>query len=163
MAFRFIQGALECVISPGYNIIIARWYMSREHSSRSLVFQSANAGWGIVADLTFYGLAKRKEQFPDSWAAWRGIEAFLGAQTLVVAVLSWFFLGTPNEVRWLDHRQKVMANARIMKNHNGTDKTGRDAWNWTQVKEAFLDPILYFQFVNTFIATVVSWTLLGKH
>ena len=120
------------------------------------MFQSANAGWGIIVNSVFYGIAKYAEHHPGSFAAWRGISLFLGAQTLIAAVVSWFVLGTPNEVRWLTHREKVMANARIMKNHTGTDLTGKKKFDWAQVKEAFMDPVLYFQFANTFLACVVS-------
>jgi hypothetical protein len=121
--------------------IIARWYTKREHSSRSLVFQSANAGWGIIVNLVFYGIAKHSAAHPGGFAAWRGIEVFLGAQTLVAAVIAWFLLGTPSEVRWLDHKQKVTATARVMVNHAGTDLTGTGGWSWSQTREAFLDPV----------------------
>jgi hypothetical protein len=50
-----------------------------------------------------------------------------------------------------------MANARVMSNHAGTDLTGRKTWKWEQVKEAFSDPVLYFQFVNAFLSCVVSF------
>jgi hypothetical protein len=136
--------------------IIARWYTKREHSSRSLVFQSANAGWGIIVNLVFYGIAKHSAAHPGGFAAWRGIEVFLGAQTLVAAVIAWFLLGTPSEVRWLDHKQKVTATARVMVNHAGTDLTGTGGWSWSQTREAFLDPVLYFQFAITFLCCVVN-------
>ena len=159
MGFRFVQGCLESVISPGFLFIISRWYTAREHSSRCLFFQSANSGWNIITDLVLYGLAKRKEADPSSWSVWRGFEAFLGAQTIIAAVLAWFLLGTPSEVRWLTHRQKVMAGARVMTNHAGTDRTGKEAWKSEQVKDAFMDPALYFQFVTVFLGCVVSTAL----
>jgi hypothetical protein len=122
--------------------IIARWYTKREHSSRSLV--------------VFYGIAKHSAAHPGGFAAWRGIEVFLGAQTLVASVIAWFLLGTPSEVRWLDHKQKVTATARVMVNHAGTDLTGTGGWSWSQTREAFLDPVLYFQFAITFLCCVVN-------
>ena len=136
--------------------IVAQWYTTREHSSRSLVFQSSNAGWGIIVNLVYYGIAKNANSESGGFAAWRGIEVFLGAQTLIAAVFAWFYLGVPHEVRWLTKREKVMANARTMTNHTGTDLTGTKKWDWSQVREAFLDPVLYLQFVVTFLATVVS-------
>ena len=66
---------------------------------------------------------------------------FLGSQTLVAAVLAYFFLGTPGEVRWLDQRQKVVAYARVMKNHAGTDRTGTKGWDWKQAGNTFKDPV----------------------
>ncbi|WVQ86238.1 hypothetical protein IAT38_008406 [Cryptococcus sp. DSM 104549] len=156
MALRFLQGAFECTISPGFNLIIANWYTTQEHSARSLVFQSANAGWGVVVDLVMYGIAQAAEKNPDGFAAWRGIAVFLGGQTLLAAAVAWFMLGTPNEVRWLTAAEKRMACARVMKNNAGTDLTGRKTWRWDHVKEAFLDPVLYFQFVNAFMSCVCN-------
>ncbi|WVF65393.1 hypothetical protein IAT40_000120 [Kwoniella sp. CBS 6097] len=156
MVLRFLQGAFECTISPGFNLIIASWYLTKEHNARSLVFQSANAGWGIVVDLAMYGIGKAAEKNPDGMEAWRGIALFLGGQTLLAAAVAWFMLGTPNEVRWLKPEEKKMACARVMSNNAGTDLTGRKTWRWDQVKEAFCDPVLYFQFVNAFLSCVAN-------
>ncbi|WVQ81400.1 hypothetical protein IAT38_003524 [Cryptococcus sp. DSM 104549] len=156
MALRFLQGAFECTISPGFNLIIANWYTTQEHSARSLVFQSANAGWGVVVDLTMYGIAQAANKKEGGFEAWRGIAVFLGGQTLLAAAVAWFMLGTPNEVRWLSKREKVMANARVMRNNAGTDLTGRKTWKWDQVREAFMDPVLYFQFINAFMSSVCN-------
>ncbi|OCF56321.1 hypothetical protein L486_06263 [Kwoniella mangroviensis CBS 10435] len=159
MVLRFLQGAFECTISPGFNLIIASWYLTKEHNARALVFQSANAGWGIVVDLTMYGIAKAAEKHEGGFAAWRGIAVFLGGQTLLAASIAWFMLGTPNEVRWLSKREKLIACARVMSNNAGTDLTGRKTWKWDQVIEAFKDPVMYFQFVNAFMSCVCNGSL----
>lgn len=104
-----------------------------------------------------YGIAQNANKHPGGFAAWRGISAFLGGQTLLAAAIAWFMLGTPNEVRWLSAREKSVANARILSNNAGTDLTGKKEWKWSQVREAFLDPVLYFQFVNAFLNCVVSF------
>jgi len=106
--------------------------------------------------LTLYGIAVAAEKHPSSFNAWRGIAIFLGGQTFIASAVAWFMLGTPNEVRWLSKREKIMANVRIMINHTGTDLTGKKTWRWDQVREAFLDPVLYFQFVVAFLSSVVS-------
>lgn len=43
--------------------------------------------------------------------------------------------------------------ARIVKNKAGRDVTGVK-WNWAQVNEAFMDPVLYFSMVNAFLSSV---------
>ncbi|EAL20023.1 hypothetical protein CNBF3490 [Cryptococcus deneoformans B-3501A] len=159
LVLRLLQGAFECTISPGFNLIIANWYTSQEHNSRSLIFQSANAGWGIVVSLTMYGIAQAANKNPGGFAAWRGIAVFLGGQTLLAAGVAFFLLGTPNEVRWLKAEEKKIAYARVMKNNAGTDTTGRKTWKWGQVREAFLDPALYFQFINAFLVSVCNGAL----
>jgi len=159
MVLRFLQGAFECTISPGFNLIIANWYVTREHPSRALFFQSANAGWGVIVDLTMYGIAIKANANPGGFEAWRGIAVFLGGQTLLAASVCWFMLGTPNEVRWLSKEEKIMANARIMSNHAGTDQTGKKTFKWDHVKDAFTDPVTYFQFCNAFLSSVVNGAL----
>ena len=134
-------------------------------------------GWGIVVDLTMYGLAKAADKTPGGFAAWQGIAVFLGGaffpqlpltalmsigQTLIASAVAWFMLGTPNEVRWLSKREKVMANSRIMINHAGTDMTGKKTWKWDHVKEAFMDPVLWFQFINAFLSSVVCFMNTGR-
>ena len=112
-----------------------------------------------MVQLTFYGIAKHVDKHPGGWSSWRYMEIFLGAQTLVAAVLAWFILGTPHEVRWLSEREKLMATTRVMSNHAGTDVTGKKRYDWGQVREAFMDPVLYLQFLNTFLATVPNGAL----
>ena len=51
MAIRALQGFFECTISPGFVLVVGSWYRTDEHSSRSLFWQSANAGFGILASL----------------------------------------------------------------------------------------------------------------
>lgn len=49
MALRGLQGFFECTISPGFVLIVGTWYRTEEHSARALFWQSANAGFGIIA------------------------------------------------------------------------------------------------------------------
>jgi hypothetical protein len=49
-------------------------------------------------------------------AAWRVINLFLGGMTVFVGILNFIFLGTPEEVWWLNAREKKMAKARIVSN-----------------------------------------------
>ncbi|KAJ0279587.1 hypothetical protein CBS470a_009199 [Colletotrichum nupharicola] len=41
---------------PGFMLLVGTWYKTREHASRSLVFQSANAGFGVIASLIMYAI-----------------------------------------------------------------------------------------------------------
>jgi hypothetical protein len=102
--------------------------------------------WGSekLGKLTMYPL----HPFPS-------IGYFLGGMTLLAAFLCLFLLGTPSEVFWLSKRDKLIANARILENHAGTDRTGRRRWDWGQVREAFKDPQMYFSIANTFLSVSV--------
>ncbi|EKD18366.1 uncharacterized protein L3040_006759 [Drepanopeziza brunnea f. sp. 'multigermtubi'] len=153
MVLRAMQGFFECTISPGFILVIGTWYKRDEHSSRSLFFQSANAGFGIIADLVMYGIGTHAERYPGSIAAWRCISLFLGASTIVAALTCFVILGSPKEVRWLSKEEKRMAAARILSNKAGRDVTGKE-WNWAQVTEAFMDPVLWFSTFNAFLSSV---------
>jgi ACS family allantoate permease-like MFS transporter len=56
LVLRALQGAFECSISPGFLLLVGTWYTRREHTSRSLVFRSSNAGFGVIAKLIMYGI-----------------------------------------------------------------------------------------------------------
>ena len=73
ITLRALQGLFECCISPGFILIIGSWYKTREHASRALVFQSANAGFWIVASLITYGLGVVAQRNGKEEIAWRSI------------------------------------------------------------------------------------------
>ena len=55
-----------------------------------------------------YGIA-RHASASGTIAAWRCISLFLGALTIVGAVIAFFILGSPHEVHWLNNQEKRMA------------------------------------------------------
>ena len=108
MAIRALQGFFECTISPGFVLIVGTWYRTEEHAARALFWQSANAGFGIISSLVNYGIGVHAQKY-GGLEPWRAISLFLGACTLILAVLSFALLGSPKEVRWLSKEEKRMA------------------------------------------------------
>lgn len=152
MAIRALQGFFECTISPGFVLVVGSWYRRDEHSSRSLFWQSANAGFNIIASLVMYGIGSYAET-NGGLAPWRAISMFLGSCTVVLALICFVLLGSPAEVIWMNKDEKRMAAARIVRNKAGRDVTGKK-WVWPQVAEAFKDPQLYFSCANAFLSSV---------
>ncbi|KAJ0328936.1 hypothetical protein COL5a_004730 [Colletotrichum fioriniae] len=72
IVLRALQGAFECCISPGFMLLVGTWYKTREHASRSLVFQSANAGFGVIASLIMYAIGA-STQHKEGAQPWRYI------------------------------------------------------------------------------------------
>ncbi|KAL1304395.1 hypothetical protein AAFC00_003395 [Neodothiora populina] len=153
MALRALQGMFECCISPGFILVVGSWYKTREHASRSLVFQSANAGFSIPASLILYGIGKSASK-NSSVEPWRYMSYFLGSLTILIGILCLFLLGTPSEVRWLSHEEKTMANARIVGNNTGHDRTGVRHWQWKQALECLSDPCFWYAGINAFLSSV---------
>jgi sugar phosphate permease len=80
LVLRALQGAFECSISPGFLLLVGTWYTRREHTSRSLVFGSANAGFGAIAKLVMYGIGAATLHKPDA-QPWRYI-SYVGSISL---------------------------------------------------------------------------------
>ncbi|KAI0402214.1 MFS general substrate transporter [Xylaria palmicola] len=154
ITLRALQGLFECCISPGFILIIGSWYTTREHASRSLVFQSANAGFGIVSNLVLYGIGSSQSSHGPEFQAWRYMSYYLGGLTILTGTTCLFLLGTPSEVRWLSPEEKKMARARIVSNNTGHDRTGRKTWKWKQARECLLDPCFWFAGVNAFLSSI---------
>lgn len=140
IALRALQGMFECCISPGFILVIGSWYTTREHASRSLVFQSANAGFGVISSLILYGIGSIQNQRGPDFEAWRYMSYFLGSLTILTGGICLFLLGTPSEVRWLSPEERQMANTRILANATGHDRTGVKKWKWEQARECLTDP-----------------------
>ncbi|KAL6354482.1 hypothetical protein LRP88_11819 [Fusarium phalaenopsidis] len=151
MILRTFQGALECTISPTFMLITGAWYTSQEHTLRSLIWGTSNAGMNILAGLSMYGIGLHAEKHPGGLAAWKGISFLLGALTITCGILVWFVLGTPREVRWLSEDEKRAAIARVVANQTGSDREKRSDFKWEQVWATFKDPQTYFFFFVTII------------
>ncbi|KAL4877384.1 major facilitator superfamily domain-containing protein [Aspergillus karnatakaensis] len=151
MVLRTLQGALECTISPTFMLITGSWYTSQEHTLRSLIWGTSNAGMNIITGLSMYGIGLHAQKNPDGLAAWKAISFFLGALTITCGIFTWFILGTPREVRWLSEEEKRAAIARVMANQTGSDREKRSEFKWDQVWSTFADPQTYFFFFVTII------------
>lgn len=117
------------------------------------MFQSANAGFGVIAHLILYGIGSIQHAHPER-QVWRYMSYFLGALTIAVGCLCLLLLGTPSEVRWLSPEEKRIANARISANNTGNDQTGIKKWKWAQARECLVDPCFWFAGLNAFLSSV---------
>lgn len=155
MALRTLQGGLECTISPTFMLITGAFYTSKEHTLRSLIWGTSNAGMNIITGLCMYAIGLHAQQHPGGLAPvsriypalqrectltrlqWRGVSLFLGGLTIVLGILSFFILGTPREVLWLSKDEKRAALLRTMKNKTGSDREKRSDFKREQVWTAF--------------------------
>lgn len=71
MILRTLQGALECTISPTFMLITGAWYTSQEHTLRSLIWGTSNAGMNIITGLCMYGIGLHAQKDPNGLAAVR--------------------------------------------------------------------------------------------
>ncbi|EHK22945.1 uncharacterized protein TRIVIDRAFT_150101 [Trichoderma virens Gv29-8] len=151
VALRSLQGLLECTISPSFLLITASFYVSREHTMRSIVWGTAASGMGIIAQLVMYGIGSAAQKHQSSFGPWRWISIFLGSWTILLSFFALLFVGTANEVRWLSKEEKHIVATRVANNQTGSDSHQNHAWRWDQVQDAIEDPQTYF-----FFFTVIS-------
>ncbi|OCF33744.1 hypothetical protein I316_04456 [Kwoniella heveanensis BCC8398] len=140
-ACRVLLGWFEAPITTRFLLIVASWYKREESTLRSSCFFAMNTFLGGIFNLIIYGLAKHAEESGGP-SGWRVINWFLGGLTMFSGVLVLIFIGTPQEVWWLNKEQKRMVHARIVGNATGGGESR--AWDWAQAKECVRDPQFYF-------------------
>ncbi|KAK4080977.1 hypothetical protein Trihar35433_2082 [Trichoderma harzianum] len=147
-----LQGLFECTISPAFLLITASFYISREHAMRSIIWTTANSGFDIIAQLVMYGIGNTAKRHETTFSSWRWISIFLGSWTILLSFVALFFVGTPNEVRWLSKKEKHIIATRVANNQTGSD--GHHPWCWNQVQDTFKDPQTYFFFFTVIAAGI---------
>ncbi|WWC95248.1 hypothetical protein V866_002107 [Kwoniella sp. B9012] len=140
-ATRVLLGWFEAPITTGFLLIISSWYKREESTLRSSCFFAMNTFLGNLFNIIIYALAKTAQENGGP-SGWRVINWFLGGLTVFSGFLVLAFIGTPQEVWWLNKEQKRMAHARIVSNATGGAE--QRPWNWSQFRECFRDPQLYF-------------------
>ncbi|KAN0066316.1 hypothetical protein ACQY0O_000410 [Thecaphora frezii] len=143
MALRFLLGAMEGGITPGFQLVIASWYRKKEQTARQLCYPAMNSGFSLWTTVVIYFLAMHLQEH-GGMSGWRVINLFLGGVTLFIGIFACVLLRLPSNAWWLNERQRKIAHARILENATGSGDTQR--WKWDQVADAFADPTTYFLF-----------------
>ncbi|KAJ7678988.1 MFS general substrate transporter [Mycena polygramma] len=149
MIMRAFQGLAESIANPAFLLITGLSYRTEEHALRVLIWGTSGNGFGIIIALINYGIGRTAQADPGGLVAWKGMSLFLGALSIFVSVICYIFLGTPREVFWLSAEEKKIQAARVAHNNTGSDAQKRPEWKWSQVKETFMDPQVYFLFFVT--------------
>ncbi|WVQ84779.1 hypothetical protein IAT38_006936 [Cryptococcus sp. DSM 104549] len=151
MVLRTFIGAFESCISPGFLMIVASWYKREEHSSRSMIFLAQNGFFAIFTGVITYGIGVGTQNH-NTIAPWRAINLFLGGMTVLWSFVLFWWIGTPEEVRWLTPEEKKQARARIVSNQSSGG--GKSEWKWDQVIECLYDPQVYCYFLISFLCDI---------
>lgn len=148
---RVLLGWFEAVVTPGFAVLTASWYLRKEQTLCQGFYFSMNTFFGIVFGIGIYFLADNAQKH-GGLAAWRVINLFLGGLTVGMGIIFLIFVGTPDEVWWLSKREKLMAKARIVSNSTGGGET--HPWKWSQVNECFKDRQFYHALAYNFLSCV---------
>lgn len=148
MALRFLLGAFEASISPGFSLVTGLWYKPAEHASRHGIWFAGNTSAAIVGGLLAYAISHIKSHI----AAWRWLFIIFGLVTFVWGLVLLFFLpDSPLTARFLTKDERAYAHRRPQqKTHSFQTKE----WKRGQFVEALIDPKTWLLCIYTFCTSL---------
>ncbi|CAH0023111.1 unnamed protein product [Clonostachys rhizophaga] len=148
MVLRFLLGASESAISPGFSLLTGMWYAPEEHASRHAIWFSGNAIATVFGSLLAYGIGHAQSGI----ASWRLIFIIFGVITLAWSFVILFFLpNDPSTAKFLTEEERAFAVSRAQKAQS-TSQTGQ--YEWSQVWEALVDPKTWLLFLYAFLGSL---------
>ncbi|KAJ0158104.1 putative transporter [Colletotrichum tanaceti] len=149
---RFLLGATEATISPGFVAVTGMWWTRREQAGRSALWVSFLGVGSFVGTLLAYGIGHITG---GSLSPWRYIFLLLGAVTVVWGVVFALFVPDgPATATWLTQRERVVAVQRVAANNTGTGRSR--TFVVAQVVEAATDPAVIILGLISFVNAIAS-------
>ncbi|GLA02415.1 hypothetical protein AnigIFM60653_001885 [Aspergillus niger] len=140
IACRILLGVVEAGLFPGMVTYLTIFYSKREIALRTGYLFSSAAAAGAFGGLLAYGIG-----FMDGVAGlrgWRWIMIIEGIPTVILGVLSWFFLADDLDTAYyLDDEEKALV-VRLRRRDVGQTSSAQK-FHWADVKEGALDWRIY--------------------
>lgn len=151
-AVRFLLGAAESVVTPGFALICARFYLRQEQPLRTGIWYSCNGLGSMIGGLIGWGCGHIVYKNQPEWV-W--IFYIAGSLTILAGIFFlWACPNSPLDSRFLTPHERRIAVERIRSNQS----TLQDRHVvWRQVREALNpleDPQGWLLFLATFCLTV---------
>lgn len=165
MAVRFLLGAAEAAVAPGFALIVSMFYRRDEQPLRQGIWFAGNCIANIIGGLISYGIGN----IDSSLATWRVLFLILGGVTVAFSAVLWAFLpDSPIKARFLNERERKLSVLRtLQETFSAMDENDFQTY---QVWEALRDPQAWLLALYTFsvsicnggITTVSSSPLIGN-
>ncbi|TLD19790.1 hypothetical protein PspLS_09452 [Pyricularia sp. CBS 133598] len=155
---RFLLGVTEGCVSPAFVTITAIWYQKKYHATHTATWLSMNGLAQVLGCLLTYGIGVNDRL---GLAPWRTLFLVCGALTIAVGVIFYILMPCgPNDVWFLNERDKEVLSARMARDREGGDKT---SFSVAQLREAVWDPkvwcVFWFGVLTTIQAPVLTTML----
>ncbi|TID01687.1 putative transporter [Colletotrichum higginsianum] len=148
---RFLLGATEATISPGFVAVTGMWWTRQEQAGRSALWVSFLGVGSFIGTLLAYGIG----HITGSLSPWKYIFLILGAMTVVWGVVFTLFVpDSPANVTWLTEQERVVAVQRVAANNTGTGRSR--TFVMAQVVEAATDPAIIILGLISFVNAIAS-------
>jgi ACS family allantoate permease-like MFS transporter len=142
-ALRFLLGALESVISPGFSLITSLWYKPSEHAWRHGLWFAGNGTASSIGGLLAYGIGYTDGKLE----AWRWLFIILGLITFAWSILLVLLLpDSALKAKWLTPHEREIAHSRPQKRNHSFKS---NEWKLSQAIEALKDPKTWLLFFYT--------------
>ncbi|KAF5315827.1 hypothetical protein D9611_004986 [Ephemerocybe angulata] len=146
---RFILGACEGAITPGFMIVTSMFY-TREEQTRRVGYWFLMNGFAIIfLGFTSFGVLHTKT---PNFKPWQWLMIITGLITLIVSLLFWlFFPDSPTNAWFLTPEERVQAIERIKVNQSGVENK---RWKKDQFLETLRDPKVWIMALFAAIVNV---------
>lgn len=151
LAARIFLGIFEAAIAPCLMLISSQWYTKSEQAPR-FSFWYCGLGVGqIFGGVVSYGFQQVSN---TSFAGWRIMFVFLGVLTVIIGVITYFFLpDTPMQARFLTDTEKAAILHHIAENQTGVQNT---RFKLAHMGQALLDIQLWLLTLITVLISISS-------
>ncbi|KAJ5298256.1 uncharacterized protein N7443_006376 [Penicillium atrosanguineum] len=140
IACRILLGVVEAGLFPGFMTYLTLFYSKREIALRTGYLFSSAAIAGACGGLLAYGIG-----FMDGISGlrgWRWIMILEGIPTVIVGVVTWFFLADdPDTAYYLDKEERDLVVRRRARYVGQTESAQK--FHWADVKEGAMDWKIY--------------------
>lgn len=140
IACRILLGVVEAGLFPGFMTYLTLFYSKRELALRTGYLFSSAAIAGACGGLLAYGIG-----FMDGISGlrgWRWIMILEGIPTVILGVVTWFFLADdPDTAYYLNKEDRALVTRRRSRYVGQTESAQK--FHWADVKEGALDWKIY--------------------
>ncbi|KAF9883259.1 hypothetical protein FE257_003815 [Aspergillus nanangensis] len=152
-ANRFLLGALEAVVNPGFVLMMSMWYTSKEQPLRLEAYYCTNGIATMFGGLIGYAIGHIQTGLPR----WMYVFLIFGAVSITVGILALLFLpDLPSTAKFLSERERAIAVDRVAVNKQGVKN---HHFKWDQVWQAARDPKTWLLFIMAVGAQVPNSAL----
>ncbi|KAL1845298.1 hypothetical protein VTK73DRAFT_718 [Phialemonium thermophilum] len=147
-ANRFLLGAMEAVVNPGFVLVTAMWYRQAEQPLRLVTYYCMNGVAGVFGGLLGYAIGHITSGLPR----WMYVFLIFGAISIAWGVVFTVFMpDLPSSARFLSEDDRVVAVERVAANRQGVKNRHFKRY---QVWQTFRDPKTWILFVMAIAAQI---------
>lgn len=151
MAVRFLLGAAEAAVAPGFALIVSIFYRRNEQPLRQGIWFAGNCIANIVGGLISYGIG----HIQSSLANWRVLFLILGGVTVAYSAILWKYLpDSPTKARMLSERERKLSVLRMLQ--ETTSAMDENDFQNYQVWEALRDTQAWLLALYTFSVNICN-------